>query len=75
MIIHIKNKNTFKIDDFILKCCVGKNGLKSNKKEKDGSTPKGLFKLKKLYFRKDRVGTPKVRIKKKNNKRKYGLVR
>ena len=65
MIIHIKNKNTFKIDDFILKCCVGKNGLKSNKKEKDGSTPKGLFKLKKLYFRKDRVGTPKVRIKKK----------
>jgi len=65
MIIHIKNKNTFIIDDFKFKCCVGKNGLNSNKKEGDFSTPKGLFDLKKLYFRKDRVGTPKSKIKKK----------
>ena len=64
MIIHIKNKNTLVIDDFILKCCVGKNGLNSNKKEGDYSTPKGLFGLKKLYFRKDRVGVPKCLIKK-----------
>ena len=65
MIIHVKNKNTLIIDDFILKCCVGKNGLKSNKKEGDCATPKGLFKLKKLYFRKDRLGVPKTKIKKK----------
>jgi L,D-peptidoglycan transpeptidase YkuD (ErfK/YbiS/YcfS/YnhG family) len=65
MIIHVKNKNTLIIDDFILKCCVGKNGLKSNKKEGDYATPKGLFKLKKLYFRKDRLGVPKTKIKKK----------
>ena len=65
MIIHVKNKNTLIIDDFILKCCVGKNGLKSNKKEGDYATPKGLFKLKKLYFRKDRLGIPKTKIKKK----------
>ena len=65
MIIHIKNKNTLKIDDFKLKCCIGKNGLNSNKKEGDYSTPNGLFKLNKLYFRKDRVGVPKCKIKKK----------
>ena len=65
MIIHVKNKNTLIIDDFILKCCVGKNGLKFNKKEGDHSTPKGVFNLKKLYFRKDRIGVPKCRIKKK----------
>ena len=65
MIIHVKNKNTLIIDDFILKCCVGKNGLKSNKKEGDCATPKGLFRLKKLYFRKDRLGVPKTKIKKK----------
>ena len=65
MIIHVKNKNTLIIDDFVLKCCVGKNGLKSNKKEGDCATPKGLFKLKKLYFRKDRLGVPKTKIKKK----------
>ena len=65
MIIHVKNKNTLIIDDFKFKCCIGKNGLNSNKKEGDYSTPKGLFDLKKLYFRKDRVGTPKCRITKK----------
>ena len=42
------------------------NGLNSNKKEGDNSTPKGLFNLKKLYFRKDRVETAKFNIRKKN---------
>ena len=65
MIIHVPNKNTLIIDDFKLKCCIGKKGLKSNKKEGDCSTPKGLFSLKKLYFREDQVGTPKCKINKK----------
>ena len=42
-----------------------KKGYKFNKKEGDYSTPKGLFKLRKLYFRKDRVGIPNCKIKKK----------
>ena len=65
MIIHVKNKSTLIIDDFILNCCIGKNGLNSNKKEGDYSTPKGLFNLKRLYFRKDRVGVPRCKIIKK----------
>jgi len=65
MIIHVKNKNTLIIDDFYLKCCVGKNGLNYNKREGDYSTPKGLFLLKKLYYRKDRVSFIKCNIKKK----------
>ena len=65
MIIHVRNKNTLIIDDFKLKCCIGRNGLKSNKKEGDLSTPKGLYSLKKLYFRKDRVGIPMCMIEKK----------
>ena len=65
MIIHVPNKNSLIIDDFELKCCVGKKGLNSNKKEGDYSTPKGLFYLRKLYFRKDRVGIPKCKIDKK----------
>ena len=65
MIIHVKNKNTLIIDDFKFRCCVGKNGINSNKKEGDFSTPRGLFKLKKLYFRKDRVGIPESKINKK----------
>ena len=65
MIIHVKNKNTLIIDDFVFKCCIGKRGFNSNKIEGDNSTPKGLFKLKKLYYRKDRIKSFKCRIKKK----------
>ena len=65
MIIHVTNKNTLLIDDFKLKCCIGRNGSNSSKKEGDYSTPKGLFKLKRLYFRKDRVGVPRCKIIKK----------
>ena len=65
MIIHVPNKNTLIIDDFKLRCCVGKKGLNYNKNEGDYSTPKGLFHLRKLYFRKDHVGTPKCKISKK----------
>ena len=68
MIIHVPTKNTLIIDDFKLRCCIGKEGINSNKKEGDYSTPKGLFSLRKLYFRKDRVGIPKCKIYKKNIK-------
>ena len=72
MIIHVKNKNTLIIDDFQLKCCIGKNGINFNKKEGDYSTPRGLFKLKKLYFRKDRVGIPNCKITKKKITKNMG---
>ena len=65
MIIHVPNKNTLIIDKFKLKCCIGKKGLNSNKKEGDYTTPIGLFRLKKLYFRKDRVGIPECKMTKK----------
>ena len=54
MIIYLKNKHTLIVDDFIFKCCVGKNGLSNNKLEGDNKTPKGTFKLGFLYYRKDR---------------------
>ena len=65
MIIQVKNKDTLTIDAFRFKCCVGKNGFNLNKREGDLTTPRGLFELKKLYFRKDRVGVPECKIEKK----------
>ena len=44
MTIFIKNKHTLQIDEFRLKCCIGKNGSTLNKKG-DKKTPKGLLKL------------------------------
>jgi L,D-peptidoglycan transpeptidase YkuD (ErfK/YbiS/YcfS/YnhG family) len=69
MIIHVLNKDTLIIDDFKLRCCIGKGGINSSKKEGDYSTPKGLFNLGKLYYRKDRIGFPNCKINKKIIKR------
>ena len=65
MIIHVKNKDTLIVDDFQFKCCIGKKGLNYKKKEGDYTTPRGIFGLNKLYFREDRLGKVKCKIKKK----------
>ena len=63
MTIILKNKETLKYDDFIFKCCIGKNGLTKNKFEGDKKTPKGIFSLGNLYFRKDRNSKPNTNLK------------
>ena len=55
-----------------LKCSLGKSGLTSNKKEGDLATPRGLFKLGLLYYRKDRIKPHKCKIKKKVIKKNMG---
>ena len=55
MLIHLKNKDKLIFDSFKLKCCIGKKGLKKQKKEGDYSTPKGIFTIGTFYYRKDRV--------------------
>ena len=62
MIITLKNKHTLQIDDFSFKCCIGKKGLTSSKKEGDNKTPKGKFKIGNLYFRKDKFKKPDTRL-------------
>jgi len=55
-----------------LKCSIGKSGLTNFKKEGDLATPKGLFKLGLLYYRKDRIKLLKCKIKKKVIKKSMG---
>ena len=62
MLITLKNKDTLKIDDYILKCSIGKNGITSKKKEGDKCTPRGVFTLGKLYYRADRVKKPLTKL-------------
>ena len=62
MTIILKNKHTLTIDDFYFKCCIGKNGLSSKKKEGDFKTPKGSFSIGNLYFRKERIKKPQTSI-------------
>ena len=58
MLIILKNKDTLIVDDFKFKCSIGKNGIKTNKIEGDKCTPRGTFKLKTIYYRKDKVNKP-----------------
>ena len=63
MSIIVKNKDTLIYDNFMFRCCVGKNGFTNNKMEGDKKTPKGVFKIEYLYFRKDRKDKPQTLLK------------
>ena len=63
MIIKLKNKDKLIVDDFILKCCVGRSGINNNKKEGDKSTPSGIFQLGNIFYRSDRVAKPFTKLK------------
>ena len=64
MQIILKNKDTLLFDEFEFKCAVGKRGITSNKKEGDRKTPKGLYSLGPLYYRKDKFSNPETKLKK-----------
>tara|TARA_A100000164_G_C21821281_1_gene730485 strand:+ start:145 stop:636 length:492 start_codon:yes stop_codon:yes gene_type:complete len=55
MLIKVKNKDTLIFDDFIFQCVVGRKGISNKKNEGDLRTPRGIFTLKTVYYRSDRV--------------------
>jgi L,D-peptidoglycan transpeptidase YkuD (ErfK/YbiS/YcfS/YnhG family) len=63
MNIFVKNKHTLQIDEFKFKCAIGTKGSTYNKIEGDKKTPKGVFKIENLYFRKDRKKKPLTSLK------------
>ncbi len=70
MIIRVKNKDTLIAGEFRFKCSIGRSGTRLHKLEGDGSTPKGIYKFGKVYWRNDRekkpfTGLSTVKIKKK----------
>ena len=72
MLIHLKNKDKLIVDGFKFRCCIGKSETKKSKIEGDNSTPKGIFTLGTLYYRKDRVKKPVTNLKTKIIKSNLG---
>ena len=62
MTIIIKNKETLIFNDFTFKCSIGRNGTTNNKVEGDKKTPKGLFSIGNVYYRKDRNIKPITKL-------------
>ena len=54
------------------RCSVGKAGIKNKIKEGDNITPKGIFKLLKLYYRADRIKKIDTELKKIKIKKNMG---
>ncbi len=63
MHIKLKNKKLY-FKDYKVKCAIGKRGISFKKKEGDGYTPKGVFKFKYLFYRKDRAAKLKSSLRK-----------
>jgi len=63
MTIIIKNKDTLIFDDFKFRCSIGKMGFTKNKKEGDKKTPRGIFNIGNLYYRKDKHLKPTTKLK------------
>jgi L,D-peptidoglycan transpeptidase YkuD (ErfK/YbiS/YcfS/YnhG family) len=52
----IINKSSYlKYKNFRFRCALGKTGIGKKKIEGDNITPKGLYKIVKIYYRKDRI--------------------
>ena len=68
----IIKKHSLLYKGYKLKCSIGKSGITTSKKEGDLASPKGIFKLGLLYYRKDRIKFLKCKIKKKIIKKNMG---
>jgi|TARA_B110001450_G_scaffold248758_1_gene265303 L,D-peptidoglycan transpeptidase YkuD (ErfK/YbiS/YcfS/YnhG family) len=71
--MHIKLvKKKLIFNKYKVKCALGKRGISIKKKEGDGITPKGTFKLKEVFYRRDRIGSLKTTLKKTSIKKNMG---
>ena len=58
------NKKYLTFDNYKAKCAIGKRGIGNKTKEGDLITPKGIYKVKYVLYRKDRVKKIKTKLKK-----------
>tara|TARA_Y100001960_G_C14255808_1_gene625101 strand:- start:160 stop:651 length:492 start_codon:yes stop_codon:yes gene_type:complete len=68
----IIKKNLLLYKGYKLKCSIGKSGVTNSKKEGDLATPRGIYKLGLLYYRKDRNRSFKSKLKKRIIKKNMG---
>jgi len=60
--IIVKKTGYLKYKNFKFRCSLGKAGIKKKIKEGDNITPKGIFKIIKIYYRADRIKKIKIPV-------------
>ena len=66
--IIVKKSGYLLFKNYKFKCAIGKNGIKKKTKEGDNITPKGIFKLIKIYYRADRIKNLKTKLDRKSTR-------
>jgi L,D-peptidoglycan transpeptidase YkuD (ErfK/YbiS/YcfS/YnhG family) len=64
--IIVKKNGYLEYKNFRFNCALGKRGVKKKIIEGDNITPKGTYKILKIYYRKDRIKQIKSSIKNQN---------
>ena len=70
--IIVKKSGYLKYKKFEFRCALGKAGIKNKTKEGDNITPKGTYKVIKLFYRTDKISKIKTIIKKFKIKKNMG---
>ena len=70
--IIVKNSGFLRYKNLKFRCAIGKAGIKRKEKEGDNITPKGIFKITKIYYRSDKIKNIVTTIKKKKIKKNMG---
>jgi L,D-peptidoglycan transpeptidase YkuD (ErfK/YbiS/YcfS/YnhG family) len=70
--IIIKKSGYLEYKNLKFRCALGKAGIKKKKKEGDNITPKGVFKIIRVYYRRDKIKNIKTLVKKKEIKKNIG---
>ena len=70
--IIVKKSGYLKYKNFRFRCAIGKAGIGEKIKEGDNVTPKGIFKITKIYYRADRIKYIKTNIRRIKIKKDMG---
>jgi L,D-peptidoglycan transpeptidase YkuD (ErfK/YbiS/YcfS/YnhG family) len=70
--IIVKKSGFLIFKDLRFRCAIGKNGIGNKKREGDLLTPKGTYRLTKVFYRPDRINTIKTKLEKKIIKKNMG---
>ena len=62
MKITVSITNNLSWNHQIVQCALGRNGIRLNKTEGDGATPSGVFPLRQVLFREDRLVAPETKL-------------
>lgn len=70
--IIVKNSGYLKYKNLKFRCALGRAGIKNKEKEGDNITPRGTFKVNKIYYRADKIKNIATHIKKIKIKKNMG---